>query len=269
MPVSVLAWSTYLAFSIPVSYLVLAFIYCATLFLYNLHRLVGLRQMNPSDLAPRHQWALDHPFLMKALVVLPALAIPFLLWPINHRFWWGLLVPACIALGYTLPLFKRNGKYFRLRDVPYAKIFLISFTVSYVTAVLPLMNEPGDEWRHPVVLGHALARAFFILAITIPFDIRDYKFDQPARLQTIPLLFGIQRAKRLSLFALLFYAGISFYLFESAPAITIAALLSAIVTAWIIEYCNEDSSEYYFSLLIEGTMIIQFLLLLGAGFVVG
>ncbi|UTW63532.1 hypothetical protein KFE98_05100 [bacterium SCSIO 12741] len=269
LPVSALAWSTYLIFSIPVSVPVLAFIYCSTLFLYNTHRLVGLNQMDPGDVAPRHQWALDHPWVMRALVILPALGIPYFLYSTEVNFWWGLLVPALIALGYTVPIIRKKGKPYRLRDVPYAKIFLISFTVSYVTAILPLMNETGDLWRNEVALGHALARAFFILAITIPFDIRDYKFDEPAKLQTLPLLFGIQRAKRLSLLALVFFAGISFYLFEANATITIAYLLSAIATAWIIEYCNENSSEYYYSLLIEGTMIIQFLLILSLGFLVG
>lgn len=161
-------------------------------------------------------------------------------------------------MGYSIPLFKKNGKYWRLRDVPFAKVFLISITVSYVTTYLPVYDFFISDPSNLLLFGFFCARAFFILAITIPFDIRDYDFDEPSTINTLPLVFGVDKARTISLYALAFFAGMSFYLFQTNAFLSLAFLISAMVTAWIVSYAQKKSTEYYFSFVVEGTMLIQF-----------
>ena len=53
-----------------------------------------------------------------------------------------------------------------------------------------------------------MGRLFFILAITIPFDIRDLKYDK-SNLKTLPIIFGASKARLIGLLSLLVFEIIS------------------------------------------------------------
>ena len=60
---------------------------------------------------------------------------------------------------------------------------------------------------------HLICRFLFVFLITIPFDIRDIKYDNN-NLKTIPLSLGIQKSKLLSIFTLLLICLISIVQFH-------------------------------------------------------
>ncbi|MBD79226.1 MAG: hypothetical protein CL840_09925 [Crocinitomicaceae bacterium] len=258
LPVSALAWSTFLLFGSKVNFDIVIFIYCSTLFIYNVHRIVGLHKIETQFLSPRHTWALKNKGILYLGMFLAAAGSLFLLNRLEITFLYVLLPSGIIAFGYSVPIIKRNGKYWRLRDLPFAKVFLISLTVSYVTVYLPLYEYAIIDWSNLTILGFFCTRFLFILAITIPFDIRDIDFDAPSSLNTLPLLFGVEKARKLSIIFLSLFAGLVLFLFQSSTFSTLALLLSALFTAWIVSYAKKESGEYYYSLLVEGTMIIQF-----------
>ena len=107
----------------------------------------------------------------------------------------------------------------------------------------------------------ALERACFIFAITIPFDIRDIAQDQKAAVSTLPGALGILRAKRIALFSLvlmmIFVSG-NYWLGQYSSGILFALLLSALSSAYFIWKASPDKHDYYFTGLLDGTMIIQF-----------
>lgn len=257
LPVSALAWVTFLLFNTEVNYQILLFIYLSTFSIYNIHRLVGLKQVPENQRSPRHIWALKNQGYFFASICFGLAGSAYTAFNLGKDFWLVLIPSGLIAVGYSFPLIKRQGKIWRLRDLPFAKVFLVSLTVSYVTTYLPLYHQFLYDPTNLFMLGSFGARAFFLLAITIPFDIRDVEFDAPSTLNTLPLIFGIEKAKTISLYALSFFAGLSFFLFRESVFAAIALMLSAIITAWIVSYAKKDSSEYYFSLLVEGTMILQ------------
>lgn len=259
MPVSGLAVATFYLAKETVDWIPIAFIYLATLALYNIHRLVGLEQIPEADLSLRHTWTLNHKPITKALIGMAVLGLAVLL----YWFSWSqliiLAIPGVIAAGYTLPIFKKGKKIWRLRDVPFIKIWLVSFTVSFITTYFPLSFVMPFEWMNtPEIHWMFVSRVFFIFAITIPFDIRDLTFDSTGKINTVPMLFGIERSKQIGLLFLLIFAGISFWQYKFNISSSFALLLSALISGWIINYCNEDSDEYYYSFLVEGTMLIQF-----------
>jgi 4-hydroxybenzoate polyprenyltransferase len=263
-PVSAVSIITYLIFDLPVNYKLVLFIYCSTLFIYNLHRIVGLSQINDSSLSARHIWAKKYKTFLFFLIVLSGSCGLVLALLLGTVFIAPICVPALIALGYSMPIIKRKGKYWRLRDVPFAKVFLISITVSYVSVYLPLY-ESFELYTQPTLFYYFLSRCFFIFAITIPFDIRDLEFDKGSTLNTIPMMLGVDKAKQVSLLCLACFSFIVLVLFSQSAYMSVAHLVAAIFAGWVITLCKKDSSEYYYSLLVEGTMLVLFGLVWLAG----
>jgi 4-hydroxybenzoate polyprenyltransferase len=181
--------------------------------------------------------------------------------------WFWLIPLGLIAALYTIPVIGISGYKKRLRDIAYIKIFLIAITVTWVTVYLPIVNVGADF----LIMNEELAllcgeRFFFILCITIPFDIRDLHIDKKMGLKTIPTFLGVKKALLLSLVFLALFVVILTYHFISAELLStttfIAMMVSTAATALIIAKSTPKRSEYYFSFLVEGTMVIQFLLVL-------
>ena len=168
-----------------------------------------------------------------------------------------LMVPAgIISLAYVLPIW--TG--LRLRDVHYVKIFLIALVFSYVTACLPLV-ELGWELSQ-IHWGVLLERCLFLLAITLPFDIRDLLIDKHTHVKTIPQLLGPERTMRLAL-ALLGLVLLLALAFQRmglyAPDVTIGYIAALIITGVLIYFSPRQQHDYYFSGLLDGSMLLIFL----------
>ena len=88
---------------------------------------------------------------------------------------------------------------FWIREIPFVKIFVISFVWS-VSTMLLLVLENNITISQNIICQLA-SRFSFVFAITIPFDIRDCKYDSK-NLRTIPLFFGVKRAKNIAVLSL-------------------------------------------------------------------
>lgn len=232
----------------------LGFVFCGTLFLYALHRVNGVEQLAPFTSSGRYKVISSHKFhiLVYAMLGLSGAGVCFLLFPWSVK--WALLLPGFLALGYVVPLGK-GGK--RLRDLHFLKIFLIAAVWAWVTVWLPAA-ETGAGWNRATLLM-MLERASFIFAITLPFDVRDLKIDRHTRVATLPAFLGIPLTVALSFFLLLLmmvFAGMNRYPPGVMAALGASAALSAALSAfsWKIEH------DYYFSGLLDGMMVVQFLL---------
>ena len=166
-----------------------------------------------------------------------------------------------IALGYTMAVIPTKDGAARLRDVPYLKVFLIVGVVTYVTTLLPLLYTTnyghfGSANLTLIVLG----RALFLFAITLPFDIRDLNFDKQTNLKTIPGKFGVDKTRfiSVSLISVFIITECARYIFYSGQlTVFLALLVSGIIAAGFILKARPSGSEYFYSLGLEGTMIIQ------------
>jgi 4-hydroxybenzoate polyprenyltransferase len=106
----------------------------------------------------------------------------------------------------------------------------------------------------------AVERGAFIFAITIPFDIRDMSLDAVQQLDTLPGVLGENRAKKwaylslaIMIAAVLGSAHWSYYALPTA----VALLLSASSTVWMVWKSTAARHDYYFTGLLDGTMLIQ------------
>ena len=113
------------------------------------------------------------------------------------------------------------------------------------------------------IILHLIARFLFVFAITIPFDIRDLKYDAQ-NLRTIPLFFGAEKSQFLAVFALLICGVISiFQYFENALIFRnlLALILLYFSSSIFIVKSDENKQEMYFSFLVESLSILAYLYL--------
>jgi 4-hydroxybenzoate polyprenyltransferase len=106
--------------------------------------------------------------------------------------------------------------------------------------------------------------ALFIFSITLPFDIRDLKVDSHSEVQTIPAALGIEKTKTLgtiSLTAASLTALINWFSFDYNLNILLGVSFSFLSTWLFIRQSDKIKHDYFFTGLIDGTMILQFLLI--------
>lgn len=170
-----------------------------------------------------------------------------------------MMMPAVvIGFLYILPVFPSSR---RLRDYAFIKIVLIGLAWAWLTVVMPL-HEYGSDLNWEVLL-FSLDRFLFIIAITLPFDIRDLEVDKIEGVKTFPMIFGEEWSKTSAIMCLLMGLVCLGTLFVT-NAIDLKYFLSAGMTytiaGFLIMRSRIDRHDYYYSGLMDGIMILYFLL---------
>lgn len=240
------------------------FVFFGTLFLYAMHRIVGLARVRPFQKSGRY-------FIIarfrKHILIYALLAGIAALWfylQLPRSLQIQALWPCLLAAGYVLPILF-GGK--RLRDLSYVKIFLIALVWVWLTVYLPAA-EHHLRFNIPMYFM-CLERFFFVFAITLPFDIRDLKIDAYTKVKTLPSRLGLKPtivlAGVLLLFSM-FFVLVNMRLGVYRPLVTGAIGLSLFVSFGLIYYSGRAKSDYYFTGLLDGAMPLQFLLVWLANF---
>ena len=110
---------------------------------------------------------------------------------------------------------------------------------------------------------HVTSRFLFVFAITIPFDIRDVKYDH-LKLKTIPIIVGITKAKAIAIiaiFALQLVSNYQFHNYNLNFGYFIAIILSCIFSSILISKSDERKSDFFFSFWMESLSIVFYLFL--------
>jgi len=171
------------------------------------------------------------------------------------------LITPVIIISFLYPLrLKIKCNYLSIREFPLLKIFLVAFSWSFITILAPLLylNYVIDY----NVIVHFFRIILFIVAISIPFDIRDFSIDQ---ISTIPRLIGILNSKIFALFCLfIFEMSLIVDLLKNIISVTdfFAFFLTIELSALVIYFSNEKKSEWFFSVVVESLSIIMFLFVL-------
>ncbi|MCB0567491.1 MAG: UbiA family prenyltransferase [Phaeodactylibacter sp.] len=241
----------------------LGFIFFATLFLYAVHRIVGLEKAQPFLKKGRFFVISRFRSHITFYAIAAGLGAAVFFLQLSFRLQLAAVAPSLIALGYVLPFLSGRR---RLRDLSYVKIFLIAIAWSWITVLLPAL-ELGMGWSIPMLIM-LLERAFFIFAITLPFDIRDLEVDAYNQVKTLPAQLGYRRTKALALACLLIMtalAGLNYHIDVYGAGVFSALLLSALIAFALIYFADKVKHDYYFSGLIDGAMVLQFVLVWGLG----
>ncbi len=235
-------------------------IFFATLFEYNIHRFITILTNKKALDSIKHKWVKEHLYLFYFLVFISAAGFVCVALTAKKEVLLTLAPIAVLTLFYSTPVFKNKKNIFRFRDIPYLKIFMISFVWSASTILLPLIqaNKSGNDIH---VLLMLMERFFFVFAITIPFDIRDVEADKYDGLKTIPLLFNERISYFISYGALTLFFLIS--LFNYHETWIIMALGISALTTFIFLYSRKIRAlPYYHYGILDGTMFLQGIMIL-------
>ncbi|OWP62845.1 hypothetical protein CDA63_12400 [Hymenobacter amundsenii] len=252
-----LMWATFLFWGQHISLRLGGLIFAATLFLYNLDSVLPYKHHQLPGTTRRKQWIRAHrPQLLGLTAVAGAVAAVLFLTDarlVRLLLFLGHL--GIISVLYSMPLLRLRGRWWALRDLPLLKVFLIAYVWAAVTVWIPALYV-GRELAAPIVLTLFARRFLFILALAFVFDIRDYSKDRLTGTRTFPGLLGIRATKLLGLVAL---AGAAVLLPPNLTAAHEAALLLPLgLAAVVIWYAQESRPDYYFALLTDGVMLVQF-----------
>lgn len=179
-------------------------VFLGSFILYNFHRLYKIDFIPEDQLSERHQWVLKRANPIKISMGL-SLFVMMLLLPNFNADTIVCLIPAgLISVGYTIPIVPTETGWRRLRDIPFTKPLIISLVVSYLTLAFPVFEQWGfSALKHPVFAKLFAERMLFLLAVTIPFDMRDLLNDKASGLETLATEFGFVQTRNVGLIALL------------------------------------------------------------------
>ena len=245
----------------------LVFVFFSTLLVYNLNLIEGMKGLKASAFrSERHNWIVKHEKFIWAFSVLSLIVSIGELTALKKNTLIFLLVPGLFALGYAVPIKLPGLKTIRLRELPFVKIFLVAWVWATFTVGLPVVqqNELFTILK-PEYFLLFFSRTAFIFALTIPFDVRDLNYDTDKHISTIPSRFGIEKSKYFSLFLIAVFLVVSItrfqYNFCTASELT-ALALSALISALLIMGMNKDRKEFYYSIFMDGMMLVQWGLVL-------
>lgn len=228
--------------------------FIATFSLYNLQRIY---QSTKQLKAPRLQWYSQNKRLLFTLIFVFT-SLYYLVFKENYvAFKVGILayIPAAIfSLLYFLPPLA-------LRRLPYFKILFIAVIWVYTGVIIPLMysNTMLTAFTnfHANEYTYLIAQFCFIAAICIPFDIRDVENDKKQGIKTLPAHIGLSTAKKIGILLLLCYMVLS----QNTQQLIVNFIVG--VTGMIlVHFSTEHKHRYYYSVLVDGLIILQFVLYL-------
>lgn len=164
-----------------------------------------------------------------------------------------------LTLWYSIPFLKTV----KLRNIPYAKIFVIAFIWSAATVLIPFVH-PSCTRDFFAVVGVFAERFFFIFAITIPFDMRDIALDQRSGLKTLPMLFDQRGSQKLSIVALMIFFSIATFHYAATHQHWVLLALGLSFALTLSFLCVERLRQWplYYHALLDGSMLLQGLLVI-------
>lgn len=248
---------------------VASFVFFSTLCSYNMQRLIRYGSEQDEVSSPRMLWFTARRKLISTITLLSG--------GVSVVFFYFLATPEAkfisvflgfVAIGYAVRFLPGQPRR-SLRDVPGLKILLIGFSWAFVTVVLPALGREGivalDTMKVPLL---ALERLFFIVAITIPFDIRDLKYDA-ANKKTIPQRIGVAKSKALSIILLCLAGLMSLWIWQvglTPVSVLVGTMACYGISAALVVASSETRGEYFYAAGVDGLLLLYFVMILAGTF---
>ena len=217
----------------------------------------------------RVKWIFSHHRLVISITLIAALSIiPLSLWYLSLQSQLLMAFVGLLSLAYNFPFLNINEKKIGLRNLPGIKLFLIAFVWSASCVLLPILevNTFGVYIPLSEVMLLVAKRFLFICAITIPFDIRDLYQDKLYELKTIPVMLGEKKAWVFCQALLIAYLVLLVLFTKNINLEVIGLAATIILTGWLIFKSNLKRNEYFYFFFLDGTMILQCLILCICGY---
>lgn len=239
---------TMLNFDIPINFNICLFVFLGTITGYNIVKYAGIAGLHHLSLTKNLRLIQ----IFSLLIFIGLLFIVFSL-PLNAIIFSAVM--GIMTLFYVMPFFG-GGR--NLRALTGVKIYVIAFVWAGVTVLLPLINHV-ELLQWDVVLT-LLQRFLFVFALTLPFEIRDLRFDM-ANLNTVPQIFGVGKTKIIGVLALFVVLLLEFLKTETAISNVISLILIVALLGLLVARSRIRQPKYYSSFWVESVPIIWCFLL--------
>lgn len=243
-----ITWQYYLIHSIPVNYNILSLAFFATVLTYTFQRYIKMINKTHGG-GDRLNWMKAHPVLVRGILLATLVGTVVFLLKVQPITFVYLIISGLMSLFYVIKIPGVKGK--SLRDIPTLKIFVIASVWAATGTFLPWMNDPVYPNNAPWL--YFLIYFIFILAITLPFDIRDIYLDE-AEKKTIPQRIGEMNTRILSILLLVGHLALIYLALGEWP---ILYTFFTGLSIFLILKSKSDTNDLYFSFVIDGLLILQ------------
>ena len=217
----------------------------STLVAYNSQRLLKAKEVKKT---PWLDWVNEHSKSLWTITILSAIVAGICLLQIIQFKYDALLLLIFAVVSSVFYVIRIGNK--NAREVPYLKIHLIAFTWVFVIVLFPLLNENSDVNALWIFVAHY----FYVVGVTIPFDIRDLKYDDPSH-KTIPQVLGVFFAKINGIILLILFSGIM--LWQEPTLISNWIFhLAVLIQVLLVTFMNEKRSDFYCAGFIDGAIVL-------------
>ena len=227
----------------PITYEALL-VFCSSFIAYNLLKLKGLKESSNTSIF--HMWLRDHRILVYVLMFLASIA---LLYALIHVSFAQCVV---LALSAVFTVIYIGFERFNLRAFWFLKTQIVALVWTLFIMGIALINI----YQHIPPVKLALLSAgifFFILGLTIPFDIRDWEADKlDPKITTLPMVFGLRGTVVLSIIHLCL-AFVSWLLYAYFAIVLLPVFTIAV---WRIYRLKSESKEYEYTFLLDGLIVL-------------
>ena len=226
-------------------------IFWSTLLIYQVNtklkfNILDLKSYNALNLADGKK--LKFIFILSGILLIH---VPFL----NLKEVLFLIHLGLISTLYNVPEKSRGIILVPLRSIPVLKVFLIAYVWAAMASFLPPILADQQLFTSQTIYLF-IAHFLFIMAITLPFDIRDFSADNKNHLITFPQLIGLIPTK---VFALACLVGFTFLMHGFVKGWYFP--LFSLITAMFILNASTKKQDYYFTFYLDGTIILYFIAL--------
>ena len=252
---------TYLLAHLEINFLYIFFVFSCTLVFYNFPSLFFAEDAFSANQSERHKWILgNRKFLIIsfALSLISAFITSFF-FPLKFIL---LLVPtSLLAFAYFFPQT-------HLRNITGLKTIIVAFVWTMIAVFYPLLLSSDLELANFLrkMSGILILQNFlFIFPLCVIYNVRDIESDKKAGVRTIPVVYGVKTTVIISLLSLVLFSSVvmlSPFLLEERTGL----LLSAVPTGVLLWFASEKRADYYYSLWIDGMIILQTGLVFGIKF---
>lgn len=247
LAVTALAGITFIHFEFAPVIPVLLFVFFGTIAGYNFVKYAGVANVHHLKLVLNLQ-------AIRIFTLICVAVLTFVAFHLSYKALIAGLFFGSLTALYTLPLFKNQN----LRNLKGMKVFIIAIVWAGITVMVPLAEV--SHISSPDYLLEFLQRFLLVIALMVPFEIRDLKYDIE-ELGTLPQIFGIQKTQWLGIGLMLLMVLLEATKVETDYTRTGIMAGIALLTTIFIFATKEERPKYFASFWVEGIPILWWVIL--------
>ena len=255
LSVYALSWITLLIFDLPYDENILYFNFYATITGYNFVKYFGIAKWHHRSLA---RWLK----VIQVFSFFSFMLMVFYAFKLETKVLFILAGLGVVTFLYAIPFLPKRmylDEQQNLRQISGLKVHIIAAVWAFTTVVLPLLNN-HQELTAKVWIT-VLQNFVFVLALMIPFEIRDLKFDS-IKLATIPQQIGVKKTKILGVLLLLIFLGLNVFKEEIITHFLYKEVIMTFILMLFILFSSKNRNKYYTSFWVEALPIFWLMLML-------